>query len=450
MEKVFHDNGNGTLNVSVTYDPNDYQPIVIKVMDKLCTQVTVKGFRTGKAPKDIAMRYIKSEDVYNGMVDKLIDRDFMHLLDDYENIKEVANIKPSLNVNFDDKKKVYNFLYTFVFLPKAEVKKASGYNIKVETKDIKDEDVENEVKKMMSDAAELVPSKEAAANGDHVVIDFQGYVDGKPFDGGSANDYELTLGSHSFVPGFEEALIGIKEGDKKNVDITFPKDYLASLAEKPAKFVVTCKGVKKVILPKEDDEFASEQTDYKDVKTLEDLKKAIKAKLIANAEATAKTQTIDGIFKAIIADAKPVIADQYLELAASQVQENQISQFKQMGLGLDEYLKIAGVTLEKFKENAKNIAKDDAVKFAVTKSVAALAKLEATQEEVEAKFGGKEKYDELMKAAAAQQAKNPNFSVSAYLEQVKDEILNAKVNDYLLANNAAPKAAKKAASKEAK
>ncbi len=434
MEKVFHDNNDGTLNVSCTYDDKDYVPVVQKVIDNLCAGVTVKGFRKGKAPKDIAQRYISSEDIYNGMVNKLIDRDFMSLLNDYKDVASVANIKPSLNVTYDQKAKKYNFLYSFVFLPVADLKKCTGYKVDIKAAPVTDKDVDAEINKLLNDGAELVPSKDAAANGDHVLIDFTGYIDGKEFDGGSAKDYDLTLGSKSFVPGFEDALVGVKEGDKKSIDITFPKDYLASLANKPAKFSVTVKGVKKVVLPKIDDEFASSVNEYK-VKTVVELKKAIKEKLVKNAKATADSNKINKVFELMEKDAKVVIANQYVELSANSVQDNQVNQFKQYGMTLDEYLKIAGLTADQFKDNCKKIAKEEATRYALVKAVAKLAKVEVGEDDLAERFGGKEKYAQLLKAAKDQQAKNPSFNVEGYFEQVKDSILQEKVNSYLLANN---------------
>jgi trigger factor len=434
MDKVFHDNGDGTLNVSVTYTLEDYRPIVDKVVDHLLEGVAVRGFRKGKAPKELAMPYVKNEDIYNGMIDKLIDRDFPTLLKGYDGGKEIANIKPSLNINNDDKKKSYNFLYTFVFLPTAELTKTKGYKIPEEKKTVSDEDVKKEIERLQTDQADLVPSKEAAAMGDHVTMDFTGYIDGKEFDGGSASDYELTLGSHAFVPGFEEALVGLKEGDRKTLDITFPANYIASLANKPAKFSVTVKGVKKVVLPAQDDDFASSLSEYK-AKNMEELKAAVKAKLQEKADSDSRAQKIDKIFAALEKDAKILISDKYLELAANSVQENQISQFKQYGMDLDQYLKISGTDMAKFQENCKNIAKADAVRFALLKAVAKTEKLAATQEDLENRFGGKDKFATLMKAADEQSKKNPNFNVSAYLDNVKDEILQGKVNDFLYANN---------------
>lgn len=434
MEKVFHDNGDGTLNVSVTYVPSDYQPIVVKVMNKLADDVTVKGFRKGKAPKEIAMRYVRNEDIYNGMVNKLIDKDFATLLDGYKDVNQVANVRPALNVTNDEKKKSYNFLYTFVFLPKAEIKKAKGFAVKEVKTKIADADVDKEINKLLTDNAELVPSKEEAANGDHVIIDFTGYVEGKPFEGGSANDYELTLGSHSFVPGFEEGLVGAKEGDKKNLDITFPKDYLASLANKPAKFAVTVKDVKKVVLPKADDDFASSVQEYK-VKTLAELKKAIMEKLQKNADSASRAKKIDEIFADIEKDAKVVIADKYLDLAADSVKERQVSQFKQYGMSFEQYLSVSGLDEKAFMENCRKLAKNDAVRFALIEAVAKAAKIEVTDADVAVRFGGKDKYDEMMKKIEEAEKKNPEANYRGYLDNIRQDVFQGKVNDYLYANN---------------
>jgi len=434
MEKVFHDNGNGTINVSCTYEDKDYIPVVGKVVDRLCSEVTVKGFRKGKAPKEVAQRYVSNEDIYNGMVNKLIDKDFATLLEGYKDIEKVANIKPSLNVTFDQKAKKYNFLYTFVNLPEADVKKCTGYDIESKAKAVTDADVKAEISKLLTDNAELVPSKDSAATGDHVIIDFTGYMDGKEFDGGSGKDYDLTLGSKSFVPGFEDALVGIKEGDRKSINITFPKDYLASLANKPAKFSVICKGVKKIVLPEENDEFASTLTEYK-VKTMEELRKAVKEKLAANAKATARREKITKIFAALEKDSKVIIADEYLNLSANQVQESQLGQFKQYGLTLEEYLKIAGTTMDQFKDNCKKIAKEEATRFALVRAVSSMAEISATDDDMEKRFGGKEKYAKLLEAANEQHVKNPSFNAEGYFAQVKDSIVQEKVEDYLVANN---------------
>lgn len=434
MEKVFHDNENGTLNVSVTYLPDDYNPVITKVVNHLLEDVTVRGFRKGKAPREVAIRYLKDEDIYNGMVNKLIDQDFPHLLEGLERAKDVANIQPSLNIKYDEKKKAYNFLYEFVFLPKATVEKDSGYNIKEDVKEITAEDVDKKIKELATDQAELVPSKEAAENGDHVVIDFTGYMDGKEFDGGSAKDHELVLGSHSFVPGFEEGVVGMKEGEKKTIDITFPKDYLASLAGKPAKFSVVCKAVKKVQLPEINDEFAKELPNYK-ASTLEELKTKIHDELDKNQKASSRSKKIEEAYAAIEKDAKIVIADRYLDVASQQVQENQLNQVKQYGLDLDSYLKIVGQTKEQFQENAKTQARLDATRFAIMNAIADKEKITVTDEDLENRFGGKEKFEKLKKAGEEQAMKNPSFSFESYLSSVREDILNGKVNDFVYANN---------------
>lgn len=433
MEKVFHDNGDGTINVSVTYVPEDYTPVINKVINHLLDQVTVKGFRKGKAPKEVAIRYIKDEDVYNGMVDKLINRDFPTLLEGYKDRKEVANIQPKLDIKNDAKKNAYNFLYTFVFLPKAEIKEDKGLGIKEDLKAVSDEDVNKEIEKLAKDQADLVPSKDAAAEGDHVLIDFNGYIDGKEFEGGSAKDYDLTLGSHSFVPGFEEGLVGVKEGDKKTLDITFPEHYLASLANKKAKFSVEVKGVKKVELPKIDDEFAA-STSYK-VKTVDELKAKIREQLESSAKSTARANKVTAIYEALEKDAKIVISDNYVEASSKNYERQTLNQIKQYGMDLDQYLQLVGQTAEQFHDNAKKQARLDGIRYALIHAVAEKEKIGVGEEDFEKRFGGKKQYEDMKKAAADEEKKNSSFSAAAYFDNLADDILTGKVNDFLYANN---------------
>ena len=435
MEKIFKNNNDGTLNVSVSYEEKEYMPIIDKVATKLIAKVQVKGFRPGKAPREMALRYISNEDLYNGMVNKIIDKDFPTLLEGYEEVSNVANIRPSLSVDFDEKKKIYNFLYTFVLLPFAEITKSEGYEIALENHRVLKKDIEAEIEKLRKDNAELVPAEGAEAKmGDHVIIDFVGYIDGKEFDGGSANDYELELGSHAFVPGFEEALVGIKEGERKTIEVTFPADYLASLANKQAKFAVHCKNLKTVVLPELNDEFACSLQDY-ECDTLEQLQEKIKANLKSKKESEAKTAKLNKIYEAIAKDNKVVVSDKYIEVLASQIEEDQVNQFKQYGLDVNEYLKLTGTTLDSFKENCVKNARNQATSLALLRGISVKNKLTWTQEDIVERLGGQEKYDEIMKAIEEQKVTNPNFNADGYISSIKESIIQQKVNEYLLKNN---------------
>lgn len=434
MEKVFKNNNDGTLSVTCTYQKEEYAPIASKVQINLCKNVTVKGFRKGKAPIETAIRYIKPEDVYNGMINKLIDKDFASLLDGYD-ASTVANIHPSLKVDYDDKKKEYKLAYTFYLLPTSEVKKSTDLKVKATKKKVTDEEINSKIDALLVDNAELVPSEDKASeNGDHVIIDFTGYVDGKEFDGGSANDYELVLGSNSFVPGFESQLIGMKEDEKRTIEVTFPENYVASLAGKKAKFSVKCKAVKKVVKPELNDDFATSLDSYK-VKTVEELKAKIKEDLGKQHEQEARDEKLNKVLQAIAKDTKAIYSQHYLDVMSKQIQNNQVNQIKQYGLDLDSYLKLIGLSKEQFETNCKNQAVQEANSFAILQGVAKANKLEVSQEELENYFGGKEKFDQLMDTAKKQQGKNPNFSIEAYLDNVKQSLLDQKVKNFLIDNN---------------
>jgi len=435
MEKVYKENNDGTINVACTYKYEEYAPIAHKVQVNLCSNVTVNGFRKGKAPLDVAIKYVDPQKIYNKMLDKLIDQDFATLLDGYD-INKVANVQPSLSVNYDDKAKTYTLTYTYYLLPVAEIKQDKGLDIKVETKKVTKEDISKKIDALLTDNAELVPAKddELAANGDHVIIDFTGYVDGKEFDGGSAKDYELTLGSNSFVPGFEDQIIGFKQGEQKTIEITFPENYVESLKGKKAKFSIKVKTIKKVVKPKLNDEFATTLDSYK-VKTVAELEDAIKKELQASNKQQAEDEKLDKVMEAILKDAKIIVSDKYISTVKDSVLNNQINQFKQYGLTLDDYLKMTGTTKETLDANCLSQAKAQANTFAILRSIAINNNLKVEQSEIEEYFGGKEKYDSLMKTAKEQAGKNPNFSIESYIDGIKQDLLDKKAKKFLLDNN---------------
>ncbi len=435
MKKEYKENQDGTLLVSCTYTNSEYAPVAQKVQVNLCNNVTIKGFRKGKAPIEQAIKYINPEEVYKGMINKLIDKDFNALLDGYDTTK-VANMSPSLDVKFDEKSKDYTLAYTFYLLPVAQIKKSTGLDIKLDVKEVNEDDVNAKIDSLLVNNAELVPASDDQVSElkDHVIIDFTGYVDGKEFDGGSANDYELTLGSNTFVPGFEDQLVGMKNGEKKTIEVTFPANYLASLANKKAKFAVTVKTIKKVVKPELNDEFATTLDSYK-VKTVAELKDAVKKELVSENENAAKSDKLNKILAEIAKDSKVVVSDKYVEHMAKQTQENQLNQFKQYGLDLNEYLKLANTTLEKFEENCKVTARNQINTFALLEAVGHENNIEVSQSDIEEYFGGKEKYDSLMDTAKKQGGKNPNFSIEGYIEQIKSSLLEQKVKDFLIENN---------------
>ncbi len=435
MKKVYKENQDGTLLVSCTYTNEEYAPVAQKVQINLCKNVTIKGFRKGKAPVEQAIKYINPEEVYKGMINKLIDKDFNDLLDKYDTTK-VANMSPNLDVKFDEKKKTYTLAYSFCLLPVAEIKASTGLNVEVKAKTVKASDVDAKIESLLVDNAELVPASDdqVAELKDHVIIDFTGYVDGKEFDGGAATDYELTLGSNTFVPGFEDQLVGMKNGEKKTIEVTFPANYLASLANKVAKFAVTVKTLKKVVKPELNDEFVTTLDSYK-VKTVDELKKAVRKELKEANENKAKTEKLNKILDIIAKDSKVIVSDRYVENMAKQTEQNQINQFKQYGIDLNEYLKLANTTLEAFHANCKTQTVNQINTYAILEAVGTANKIEVSQKDIEEYFGGKEKYDSLMETAKTQEGKNPNFSIEGYIEQIKASLLEQKVKDFLIENN---------------
>ena len=431
MEKIFKNNKDGSLLVSVAYAQADYAPVVNKVIEHLAQNVTIKGFRKGKAPLDRARPYIKNEDIYDGMVRKLIDRDFPGLLEEYEDKKEVANIQPSLEIAVDDKTGVYTFNYTFTYLPKAELGQYKGLGIKEDVQPVSDEEVDAKLEALRKDQAELVPSEGGSKLTDTVNIDFTGFIDNKPFDGGSAKNYDLVLGSNSFIPGFEDELVGLKEGSHKSFNITFPENYVASLAGKQARFDVTVNSVKSQVLPELDDEFAKGVEKY-EVETLADLRAKVTEELTSSHATQAKNAKLLAVVDSIAANSKFVISDKYIEVTANNINDQKLNQIKQYGLGKKEYLELVGMTEEQFDADAKTQAQTEGKNFAVYRAVIAAENLEVSDDEIANVFGGKEKYDEFV--AKAKEGSSAG-QLTNYIAQIRSNLLNRKVEEFLLANN---------------
>ena len=254
------------LHFIATIEGDEWKNAQQKALVALAQNVTVKGFRKGKAPLAQAARYVNSKDVLDRAADKFVQKAYKEMLENND-VKPV--LQPDLIVNDFSTEK---FTCTFVVVTAPEVELGEYKGITIEKKQVRvyKADIEAELKAMAEKNAELVvAADDAQANlGDTVVIDFKGFVDGEAFDGGEASSFELVLGSNTFVPGFEEQLVGVKTNEDKEVTITFPENYVANLSNKEARFEVHVNAIKKKVVPAIDDEFVKD-LDIEGVETVE-------------------------------------------------------------------------------------------------------------------------------------------------------------------------------------
>ena len=286
--------------VLVTVDKDLWKKAQDKAFNKLAKDVTIDGFRKGKAPLNMVKSHIDQGRVYNEAINDVLDPVYRDIL---ENEKLQPMARPSFEVTklSDDELEIKVVIVT---RPEVELGKYTGYKLGKEEASVTDEELDASLAELRKQNATIAPKEGQAENGDIVVIDFEGSVDGVPFEGGKAENHELELGSHSFIAGFEEQLVGASAGIEVDVKVKFPDNYGPDeIAGKDAVFHVKVNEVKQKILPELDDEFVKE-LGMPNVENVEQLKAARREQLLKSKENNNKRQYLDKLFEEIRKDSK--------------------------------------------------------------------------------------------------------------------------------------------------
>ena len=243
---------NNVHEVTITIDGDEWQKILDDTFKKVNKTVKIDGFRPGKAPRNIFEKKYGKATIISQAVEDQMQEAYKKALDKFSGD---PIIQPTVAIKEVNDEKV-TYLFTFTTKPEVKIKKYTNLGVKKDEVKVTAKDVNEEIEKMRKEYADLQVKDGKAQKGDTVIIDFEGFDNGKVFDGGKAENYSLELGSNSFIPGFEDALIGTKAGDKKDVNVTFPEDYHAEeLKGKPVTFKVTVHEVKTKVLPELNEEF---------------------------------------------------------------------------------------------------------------------------------------------------------------------------------------------------
>lgn len=352
-----------------------------KAFAKLAKNVEVRGFRKGHVPKEMVENYLNRNDVLLEAV-KLVANDvFMDGVKEH-GLEVVGQLDSRLNGLDEDKAEL-----VFVIAVKPEVTLGQYKELPMEkdTVEVTEEDVNAELTRLQERFAEM-EVKETAENGDTVVIDFEGFKDGVPFEGGKAEKYSLVLGSNSFIPGFEDQLIGVKAEDEKDVNVTFPEDYhAAELAGAPVVFKIKVHEVKTKVLPELDDEFAKD-VNAPDVETIEDLKAFITKNLTDEKEKQAENKAVNTLMETVVNNASVEIPQAMIDNETNQLVNEYAMQLQQNGFSLDQFLKMTGQKMEDLKAQFETDA-TNRVKFRlVLEAIAKAESIDANDEEIEKEY----------------------------------------------------------------
>jgi len=370
------------VKLEFTIEAEKFDEAIMKVYQKSARYFNIPGFRKGKAPFNIVERMygdeIFYEDAFNELVPSIYEKEI-------EDNKIEAVSKPEINIV--KMKKGEDLVFTALVQTKPEVKlgKYKGIELKKVEYPVTDEDVEHELAHVQEHNARIITVEDRPVQDkDIAVIDFQGFVDGKAFEGGKAEKHELEIGSKTFIPGFEDQVIGMKVGEEKDINVKFPEDYFSKdLAGKDATFKVKLHEIKEKQLPALDDEFAKDVSEFD---TLKDYKTSIKEKKQAQNDDKAKHETENLAIEAVSNETKIDIPSGMIETEIDAMIRDLEQQLSYQGINLDQYLKIMNKTRKEIEENYKEQAEKNVKSRLILEAIIKEEKIESTDEEINAKI----------------------------------------------------------------
>ena len=370
------------VKLEITVEAEKFENAMKKVYFQNAKYFNIPGFRKGKAPMNIVEKYYGAQIFYEDAFNEVATEAYEEALT--ENKIDVVS-RPEVDIAQMEKGK--DLIFTAVVQTKPEVKlgKYKGIEIqKIEYK-VDKKDVDHELEHMQEHNSRLVTVDDRPLeNGDTATIDFEGFVDGVAFEGGKAEGHELEIGSGTFIPGFEEQLIGMELENEKEIKVTFPKEYFSKdLAGKDATFKVKLHDIKKKELPELDDEFAKDVSEFD---TLEELKKSIKEKITKNKEQREKYETEEAVLKAVCEDSKLDIPSGMIELEIDNMLKDFEQRLSYQGLNLEQYLKMIGKTEEEMRKEYEPQAIEAIKSRLVLEAIMKAEKIEASEEEIKAKM----------------------------------------------------------------
>lgn len=369
-----------------------------KAFKKVVKQINVPGFRKGKMPRQMFEKRFGVESLYQDALELLVNENYPLAIDE-TGISPVD--QPEIDFEMEDlgKNKDFKFTATVIVKPEVELGDYKGLEVKKQETTVTDEEIEQQLKDQQTRLAELVVKEDSAIeNGDTAVIDFEGFQDGEAFEGGKGDNYSLEIGSGSFIPGFEEQLIGAKAGEEKEVVVTFPEEYhAAELAGKEATFKVNVKEVKGKELPELDDDFAQEVDS--EVKTLDELRTKLKEKTATEKAAAADTALRDELVEKAANNAKIDIPNAMIETEIDRMMQEYDQNLQMQGLNLDLFYQFSGQDEAALRAQMKEDAESRVRVALVLEAIGEAEKIEATEEDINAEL---EKMTEQFKMDADQ------------------------------------------------
>lgn len=398
--------------LTIEVPAEEFDAAIKNAYNKNKNKFSIPGFRKGKAPLAMLEKMYGAGIFYEDAANEVIDASYPKAA---EESKEEIVSTPEIKVTQIEKGKAFIYEATVALKPEVTLGEYKGVEVKKAEAVVTDEDVENELTAARKKNGRLIDVEDGAIkDGDNTIIDFTGYIDDKTFDGGAGTDYPLVIGSHSFIEGFEDQLIGKKKGETCDVNVTFPAEYHADeLAGKPAKFVVTIKEVKRNELPELNDEFASEVSDFD---TLDEYKADIRKKLQEKKEQDAKVENENNVIEKVVENAQMELPQPMVDTQAREMVENYARRLQSQGLNINDYMKYTGMTPEKLMEQMRPEAEKRIKTRLVLEKVVEVENVEVSDEKLD------EQINEIAASYKLEGAKLKEMMGEREKEQIREDL----------------------------
>lgn len=424
MKTKFKKLSDTRVEITVALDAEDLKPAIKKSLEKLAREVKIEGFRKGKAPVEVAKKFIPENDLNAEVVDHAVRST---VIEAFREAEKNPLALPSVNVTKYVPGELVEYTATADIVPEIKLGDYKKLGVKKDKVEVSEKDINNILDNLSSSFSEKKAVKRPAKKTDEVIIDFVGKKDGKPFNGGSAKDYKLVLGSNTFIPGFEDGIIGHEPGDKFELKLTFPKDYgVKNLAGAKTVFEILLKQVNEVTKAKIDDGMAQKCGPFKNLKELkDDIKKNLTMQNEHKVNEKFKDDLLQALVKKSTVSAPEILVDDQFRMIKDDVTRNAASQ----GMSFEELLEANNQTPESWEKEARKIAEERVKASLVLQALAVEKKIDVDDELVNAKIT--ELRDVYKKSPdALKNLKNPNIKMD-----IKNRMIIEATLDYLVKEN---------------
>lgn len=409
--------------MTVEVPAGEFEKAIKDAFNKNKNRFNIPGFRKGKAPLAMVEKMYGVEVLYEEAANLILDKSYPDAAE--ESGLEIVS-RPEIDLVQIEKGK--DFIYTATVAVKPEVTLGEYKGIEVERAvvEVTDEDVENELKRVQNQNSRLLTVEDRPVqDGDQTLIDFDGYMDGEPFDGGKSEDYSLTIGSHSFIDTFEEQLIGKNIGEECEVNVTFPEQYHAKeLAGKPAVFKVKIKEIKVKELPELNDEFAEEVSEFD---TLDEYKNDIRAKLLENKEKAATTENENRVVGKVVENASMEIPEPMIDTQVRSMINDYARRMQSQGMSMEQYMQYTGMTLESLQNQTRPQAEKSIRTRLVLEAVVKAEDIQISDEAVE------EEIQKMADSYKMEAEKVKEYLGEAEIKRMKEDLAVQEAVDFLVA-----------------